>query len=177
MSDIERYNYHIDTAFFNADEQSEVRAADVNVVLDVTRKTGDILDLRFSCDGHITVGCDRCLDDLTLPVDVLYRVTVKMAGEEFDDSNESVLTVPESWTELDVAPLIHDTVLLSIPLVHCHPEGQCDRQMSQLLESISVDEETLPAADDADNTEASSGDAGDPRWEALRGLIENNNNK
>ncbi len=177
MSDIENYSYHLDTAFFNADAQSELRGADVNVVLDVTRKTGDILVLDFTCTGHITVGCDRCLDDLTLPVDVPYRVTVKMAGEEFDDSDEDVLVVPESWTELDLAPLMRDTVLLSIPLVHCHPEGQCDPQMSQLLESMSVDEDTLPAADDADNTEAPLGDSGDPRWEALRGLIENNNNK
>lgn len=173
MSNSETYDYHLGTDFFNCDEQNEVRAADVDVRLTVTRRTEDILDLRFVCDGHVTVGCDRCLDDLTLPAETLYEVTVKMTGEEFDDSNEHVLVVPASWTELDVAPLMRDTVLLCIPLVHCHPEGQCNRQMSQLLESISVDEATLPEGD----AQPGSGGDTDPRWDTLRELIENNNNK
>ena len=171
MSANEQYSYHLGTDFLNMEEQTEVRGGSVDVTLTVTHKTGDVLDLEFVCTGHVVVGCDRCLDDLSLPVDALYHVTVKMQGEEPDDSDEDVLVVPESWNELDVAPLMRDTVLLSIPLVHSHPEGQCNPQMSQLLESMSVDEDRLPG------TAHEAGEETDPRWEALRELNENNNNK
>ena len=162
VSNKETFEFHLDADYINSIEQTEVRGGSVDVTLTMTRKSEDLFALDMVCEGQLTVGCDRCLDDMTLPVNTQYQVTVKMQGEEFDDSTDGVLVVPEGLTRLDVGPLMRDTVLLSIPLVHSHPEGQCNPQMSQLLESMIVDSD--------ESREPEQEPATDPRWDALREL-------
>ena len=106
---------HLDESFFNTDEQFEVRRADVDVTLTVTRKSESTFRLEISCKGTVTTACDRCLEDLDLPVDVDYRLNVEQMGTELDDSNDELLIVPSDWRELDAAPLVRDTVLLAMP--------------------------------------------------------------
>ena len=118
---------HLDESFFNTDEQIEVRRADVDVTLTVTRKSESTFRLEISCRGTVTTACDRCLEDLDLPVDVDYRLNVEQMGTELDDSNDELLIVPSDWRELDAAPIVRDTVLLAIPMTHCHEnEDDCN---------------------------------------------------
>ena len=158
---------HVDESFFNTDEQTEVRRADVDVTVEVTRKSETTYHLEISCHGTVTIPCDRCLDDLDLPVDTDYSLNVEQMGTEFDDSNDELLIVPSEWRELDTAPLVRDTVLLSIPMTHCHEsEDDCNADMLEMLDSHRV--EAVPEGDD-DNSETTGTD---PRWEALKKLKE-----
>ena len=158
---------HLDESFFNLDEQLEVRRADVDVTVEVTRKSENTYRLEIVCHGTVTTPCDRCLDDLDLPVDVDYRLNVEQMGTELDDSNDGMLIVPEDWRELDTAPLVRDTVLLALPMTrhHDNPED-CNPDMLDVLDSHSV--EAVP--DDDDNMSETT--STDPRWEALRKLKE-----
>ena len=72
---------HVDESFFNLDEQIEVRRADVDVTLEVTRKSENTFRLEISCKGTVTIPCDRCLDDLDLPVDLDYRLNVEQMAQ------------------------------------------------------------------------------------------------
>ena len=158
---------HVDESFFNTDEQTEVRRADVDVTVEVTRKSETTCHLEISCHGTVTIPCDRCLDDLDLPVDTDYSLNVEQMGTELDDSNDELLIVPSEWRELDTAPLVRDTVLLSIPMTHCHEsEDDCNPDMLEMLDSHRV--EAVPEGDD-DNSETTGTD---PRWEALKKLKE-----
>ena len=158
---------HVDESFFNLDEQNEVRRADVDVTVQVTRKSENTYRLEISCRGTVTTACDRCLDDLDLPVDVDYRLNVEQMGTELDDSNDELLIVPSDWRELDVAPLVRDTVLLAMPMTHCHEnEEDCNPDVLDVLDSHRV--EAVP--DDEDNESETTGT--DPRWEALKKLKE-----
>ena len=159
---------HLDDDFFNTDEQAEVRHASVNVTLTVNRKSENTYRLEIECNGTVTTACDRCLDDLDLPVDVDYRLNVEQMGTELDDSNDELLIVPAEWRELDAAPIVRDTVLLAIPMTHCHEsEDDCNPDMLDALDSHRV--ETVPDGDD-DNESETTGT--DPRWEALKKLKE-----
>ncbi|MBR5726359.1 MAG: DUF177 domain-containing protein [Muribaculaceae bacterium] len=159
---------HLDESFFNGQEQAEVRRANVDVTLEVTRKSESTYRLEISCNGTVTVACDRCLDDLDLPVEVDYRLNVEQMGTEFDDSNDELLIVPSDWRELDAAPIVRDTVLLAIPMTHCHEnEDDCNTVMLDVLESHRV--ETVPDGEDGPQSETTGTD---PRWEALRKLKE-----
>ena len=159
---------HLDESFFNLDEQIEVRRADVDVTLEVTRKSETTYRLEVSCHGTVTTACDRCLDDLDLPVDVDYRLNVEQMGTELDDSNDELLIVPSDWRELDAAPLVRDTVLLAIPMTHCHEnEEDCNPVMLEVLDSHLA--EAVPDDDDDAQSETTSTD---PRWEALKKLKE-----
>ncbi len=131
---------HLDESFFNTDEQTEVRRASVDVTLQVTRKSENTYHLEIACNGTLTTACDRCLDDLDLPVDVNYSLDVEQMGNELDDSNDELLIVPAEWRELDAAPLVRDTVLLAMPMTHVHEsEDDCNADMLDALDSHRVE--------------------------------------
>lgn len=156
-------------------ENADVRDADVDVHLTVTHKN-DVYDLVFHLTGTVTVACDRCLDNLELPVDTTYQVAVKY-GDDYRDDADGMIEIPESDNFLNVAYMIHDTAALAIPIKHVHPLGKCNRAMSTLLKKhrahtpgdpdAELEDELLDGIDDADTGEAQ---ATDPRWDALRGL-------
>ena len=159
---------HLDEAFFNTDEQIEVRRADVDVTLEVNRKSENTYHLEIACRGTVTTACDRCLDDLDLPVDVDYRLDVEQMGTVLDDTRDDLLIVPSEWRELDAAPLVRDTVLLALPMTRCHEnEEDCNPAVLDVLDSHRV--ETVPDSDDDPQSETTGTD---PRWEALKKLKE-----
>ena len=159
---------HVDESFFNTDEQNEVRHADVDVILNVTRKSENTFRLEIACHGTVTVPCDRCLDDLDLPVDEDYSLNVEQMGDELDDTGDELLIVPSDWRELDAAPLVRDTVLLAIPMTHCHEnEDDCNPVMLDVLDSHLAG--TVHVDDDDQQSETNGTD---PRWEALKKLKE-----
>ena len=159
---------HLDESFFNLDEQIEVRRADVDVTLNVTRKSENTYRLEIACDGTVTIPCDRCLDDLDLPVAEDYCLNVEQMGTEYDDSNDELLIVPQDWRELDAAPIVRDTVLLAIPMTRCHEnEEDCNADMLDMLDSHRA--EAVPDEGDDPQSETTSTD---PRWEALKKLKE-----
>ena len=158
---------HLDESFFNLEQETEVRKADVDVTLNVTRKSENTYHLEIDCNGTVTIPCDRCLDNLDLPVDVDYRLNVEQMGTELDDSNEELLIVPSEWRELDTAPIVRDTVLLAIPMTHSHEnEEDCNADMLDVLDIHRV--EAVPDGDDNDSETTGT----DPRWEALKKLKE-----
>jgi len=171
----QEFSYHLDKAFFVNMENADVRDADVDVHLTVTHKN-DVYDLVFHLTGTVTVACDRCLDNLELPVDTTYQVAVKY-GDDYRDDADGMIEIPESDNFLNVAYMIHDTAALAIPIKHVHPLGKCNRAMSTLLKKhrahtpgdpdAELEDELLDGIDDADTGEAQ---ANDPRWDALRGL-------
>lgn len=171
----ETFKYSLDAGFFNDIEQTEVRRSDVTAVITVTRKGDDFFDLSIECTGTVVIGCDRCLDDLVHDVDTVYEIGVKLEGTEYDDSRDDLLLVPESWRELDVAPLVRDTVLLTIPMTHVHPEGECNEQMTALLSDHAAEGLSDDLPGDTDQGEdGGDEECVDPRWAALKKLKENN---
>lgn len=125
-----------DRTLFEQMDNEEVTAADVDVKLDILRR-GDNYELTFRCHGTLATPCDRCLDDLTIPVDTEYSMRVRY-GEEYDDSKDDLLVLPHRQTVLDVAPIIYTTLMLCIPIHKVHAEGECNPEIISLLADHSV---------------------------------------
>ncbi|MDE7126089.1 MAG: DUF177 domain-containing protein, partial [Muribaculaceae bacterium] len=87
------FEYHLDKTFFKNMECSDVHDADVTVRLNLNYKA-DIYDLDFRLDGDVTLLCDRCLDDLHLPIDTGYHIAVKY-GDDYDDSSDDLLVITQ----------------------------------------------------------------------------------
>lgn len=164
------FDYHLDKQFFANMENADVRDADINVHLTVDYN-GEVYAQHFAITGEVVVLCDRCLDDLHLPIDATYDIAVQY-GDDYNDESDTLLQIPDSDNYLNVAYMIYDTVVLEIPIKHVHPMGKCNRQMSAILrkhragggEDAEEAAEILEEADDADSR------ASDPRWDALRNL-------
>lgn len=173
------FEYHLDKSFFANMESNDVHDADLAVKLTV-RYNGDFYDFDFHITGEVVLICDRCLDDLSFPIDTTYHIVVKY-GEDYNDNSDEVLEIPDSDNYLNVAYMIYDTVELAIPIKHVHPTGKCNRQMSMLLkkhratagdEDPELDDEF---GDEMDSMPDNNADvAGDPRWDALRKLSDKN---
>ena len=157
------FEYRLGKEFFAEMESSDILDAGLDVALTVVHKS-DVYDMTFDITGDITLECDRCLDEMQQPIDVEYHIVVKY-GEEYCDDSDEVIEIPENENYFDVAPLIYDTVSLEIPIMHVHPEGECNQEMDAMLNQLEVG---------TGNEEESDVQEIDPRWAKLKELSENN---
>lgn len=171
------FDFHLGRQFFENMENADVRDADLNVKLTVTARGGHF-DFAFKIEGNVTTLCDRCLDDLVLPIDTSYHVMVEY-GDDYNDDDD-LLIIPQSDNYLNVAYMIYDTVALAIPIKHVHPMGKCNKQMTALLrkhrtrgtgDDAELDNELI---DEIDNIESETSEPIDPRWEGLKDLNTDN---
>ncbi|MBD5198224.1 MAG: DUF177 domain-containing protein [Bacteroidales bacterium] len=173
--------YRLGKQFFANMESQDVRDADIDVALTLDHRN-DLYDLTFKLTGTVTVLCDRCLDEMELPIDTEYHIVVKY-GETYNDDSDEFLEIPDSENYLNVAYMLNDTVALAIPIKHVHPLGKCNRSMSALLKKhrggrpaiVGDGDDDMGAFDDEALDEAMSaqGDADaptDPRWDKLKEL-------
>lgn len=177
---VHSFEYHLDKKFFENMESPDIHDADLHVTLSVTYKR-DLYTLDFAITGTITLICDRCLDDLVMPVDTDYHINVRY-GEDYNDEADDLLVIPESDNYLNVAYMLYDTVALTIPIKHVHPLGKCNRQMSQMLkkhrarptgEDGDLEDRLIDEMEVMDDSADVSETPTDPRWDALRGLASN----
>lgn len=156
---VHTFEFPVDGALFADAAGSGI--LDVALTAQVTvdhRPEGYLLALHVS--GTVEVECDRCLDPMTLPVDAGYSVTVKYGQEHDEESADGLLTLAPAEAELDVAPMLRDTVILSIPATHSHArEEECNPAMRERLAAHSGRVESTGT---------------DPRWSALKGLTDQN---
>ena len=133
----------IDGKFFQGFENSQIKDADCTVRVKVVRCQ---TLLKVTCDvaGYVVCECDRCLDDLTLKVDVQRDLTVGLGNVEVDEegSDEDVMLVDASESEISLDQFVYDYVCLSLPLVKTHAPGKCNPEM---LKYISVQDASRQA--------------------------------
>ena len=153
-------DFECGTEFFKNMENPDVITADVKVHLDLVKKN-DTYDCTFTCKGGLRIPCDRCLDPIDHEVDTTYHISVKY-GEDYNDESDDVLIIPYSDTNLNVAYMLYDTIVLTIPLRHVHPMGKCNRAMLAALHKhhTTGDEEVEAALDEVDS-EFENGDSSD----------------
>ena len=174
----DNYEFLLDDDFFRAMESIDILGGAVKVSLAV-RRANEANYFAIHCQGTIQIVCDRCLEPMDYAVEADYDLAVKF-GDEYDDSNDGVLIVPEGDNDLDVAPIVYDTVALSIPLQHVHAEGECDEATWQALQAHTAhdlddepDEYGTYADEDADADQLDNETNIDPRWAELMKLKDN----
>lgn len=165
------YEYTLDNQFFTNIEAPDIREGSLTVTLSV-KKTGDAYALNFHTEGSVTVPCDRCLDDLELPVETDDSLIVKL-GTDFSEE-EDIITVPEEDGYIDVGWYIYEFIMLSLPIKHVHAPGECNAAMTEVLSqhlATEITEETDIPAGEEDTKE--NGET-DPRWNDLKKILDNN---
>ncbi len=129
------FRFEIGKPFFQAFENSQIKEADCSVKVRVTRYQ-TLLEIVCEISGFVVVECDRCLEDLTLKVDVEPRLTVgftHLEVGEADSGAADILVVDRSQSELGLDQFVYDYVCLSLPLVKAHPEGKCNPEMLRYI--------------------------------------------
>lgn len=170
------YEYLLDNKFFADIEGDQVQRGNVQVSLTVKRMSL-MFEMNFKLEGIVIVSCDRCLDDMEQPIETENRLIVKF-GPEYAEEDDEVVIIPEDEGRINLAWFLYEFVALAIPMKHVHAPGKCNKAMSAKLNkhrARSIDDEDGLA--DFGEVEEENGDQPiDPRWDALRNLVENDNN-
>jgi uncharacterized protein len=88
--------------------------------------------LALKVTGKLHLQCQRCLELLDYEVAVRNKLLLVPQGMpiEADLDDPDAPDVIEASPELDIAGLIEDEVLLSLPLAPRHPEGACESRLA-----------------------------------------------
>lgn len=104
------FSWHADVKFFESFGNSDIRDADIHIAVSVVNH-GCTFEASAQIKGSVTVSCDRCLEDLKIPVET-----------EFEETEEE-----------DLSQDIYDCVCVSLPLQRVHPENECNPEMLKYL--------------------------------------------
>lgn len=132
-------SFRIDSQVFTSVEDGEIRGGDC--VADIVLVKGlSVLKLDVKINGTVLVDCDRCLEEVSVPIEfsgvLIVKVTNEVKDSEYliDDKAEDTLLINPSIEELDLESYLYDSVLLSLPIQRIHPvdengESGCNPDM------------------------------------------------
>lgn len=157
-----QFEFKIDNTFFEHFEYDEFNAANVDVVLELNKKT-TMLELTFKARGTVNVNCDLTNEPYDQPIKNELFLVVKF-GDEFNDENEDLLIIPHGEFEIKVAQYVYELVVLAVPSKCIHPGVKDGSLQSDILEKL---EELSPKERKNENNSEET----DPRWDKLKNLL------
>lgn len=157
------FKFEINQEFFDLFEtEQEFFNPEINVDVLLDKHT-TFLEFYINVSGTLQLICDISNDEFSENISNDLKVLVKF-GEEYDDSNEDIITIPHKDSEFNIANLIYEAVVLSIPMKKLAPSVRDNDEYQKLLDQYS------PQITEEDEEEQSI----DPRWAALKKLKDNN---
>jgi len=163
-----KFEYLLDNDFFESVDGPEVRKGKVDVSLSVKRVLSDF-EMDFQINGVVVVACDRCLDDLEIPITTANRLKVTF-GEMYTETSDERIIVSEEEGFINIAWYMYEFIALAIPMKHIHEEGDCNEVMNAKLRLLCVDSKEDNDGEILENDRQTV----DPRWDSLRKLVGDN---
>lgn len=159
---VHEFDFEFDKKLFENVEDSVIESGhgQCTIVLD---KKETLISIDFKIIGVIELICDRSLESFDYPIEIKDNLIVKY-GEEFDDSRDDLLIIPNTQESINVESNIYEYLTLAVPMKKVHPDFQDEEEDEEeqiALVYSSQDEET-------DNEE--DNDVVDPRWAALKNI-------
>ncbi|MCC2589686.1 YceD family protein [Chryseobacterium sp. MFBS3-17] len=153
------FQFEADQEFFKQFD-TEQEFTNPRIIADVLmEKHSTFLEFWIRTSGTVNLVCDISNENFDYPIDHTIKVLVKF-GEEYDDSEEDVITIPQHDHAFNAAQLIYEDVMLSVPMKKISPD--IPEETLQELEKYSAQEEKTEEPEN------------DPRWDALKKLRDKN---
>jgi uncharacterized protein len=156
------FDFEIEDEFFEEFDESEIKEGSLRASVGMEKRSSH-LDLLIRISGSVMIGCDRCLEMYSRPVDCENRLIVKL-GKSISDDDPDILTLASDENELELKQLFYEYIHLALPIKRVHPDDKngkstCNPDMLKKLSEHLIE-------DDNDKTI-------DPRWEDLKKLMNN----
>lgn len=150
-----RFEYELDDAFFSERGSEKIFGGNVKAIVNI-EKTGGQMRADVSVEGVVKTACDRCLGELKVEISNREEFGVRI-GDETNYEDEELITIAEDDGMLKMGDRIYEMCVVALPIVCTHKEGECNKEMIEILEAHSA----------SNNEEKSS----DPRWDALKNIF------
>ncbi len=157
------FEFTADDRFFAGFEQGEIERGDVAVQVELEKRS-TYMALIFTIKGEVELTCDRCLEKYMQPIKSRNRLMVKFSEEKIEDDVEIIYLHPSEY-QLEVAQLIYEFIVLSLPIRHVHPD---DKEGKSLC-----DADMLKKLDEYKTSGREKDEPEDPRWNELKKIIGN----
>ena len=162
------YSYVLDNTFFEGYENEDLREGKVDFEVTLERHER-MLMFTFLFKGEVKTTCDRCLGEMSVPLEGEEHLCVKFSDTETSD-DENVVYLPESAYQIDLAQWMYEYVAVRMPIQKIHEDGKCDPEMLKFI-SDKPAEEVAESAEEEVVRELEEGET-DPRWDALKQLLD-----
>lgn len=153
------FSWHAGMEFFKKFGNAEIIDADIVVRAEV-EKSGSYLGIDCEIEGNLTVPCDRCMEDVTLPVSAEARLSVKFGDEPVSseetvvgDDEREVIYLPEDGSDMDLSQTVYDFAYLALPMQRIHEDGECNPAALRYLsgEAVAIPDSPVEDKDDTYN--------------------------
>ena len=135
---VQTLSFHLDNAFFQGLDQDDILGGNAQAEVQVTARA-DSANLEIKISGSVQVTCDRCLDPMDLELEpIVENQLLKLADEDGEDDN--AIYVSEDHPQFNLGWLLYEIIDVNLPVVHSHPEGQCNPEMQAILRELKVEE-------------------------------------
>jgi len=157
---LHEFEYDIENEFFEYFDSEFVTVGSLLVKVKLEKRS-TFLKLFFYIKGWIELTCDRCLGQYSQDIVHKDEIFVKF-GENVDQSDDKIIWVLAGEHCINIARLVYEYIIISIPLRHVHPDNEigestCNSEMIRKLEEYSC----------APHEKADT----DPRWDALKSIL------
>lgn len=134
------FKWQIDTIFFENDDYDKLDFADVSVSVEM-RKKERIMEFDFVFEGNVKHPCDRCLLPVNIAIFRKEHLIAKETNKKEVSLDENLFFYSETDYEIDFKFFIREIIFLSLPMKIVHPEGQCDPEMENIIQSLKPQDE------------------------------------
>ncbi len=136
--------YHLRNNFFSVFDKPLITDADVNVQVELDRRPSMmILDIEFSGDFPAT--CDRCLNDIRIPISGEHQLIIKFI--EGESNEDDVIYLDDGVHVLNIAQYLYECIIVAIPLSKVR---DCETDEYKYCNKEVLDRLTLDVSDEED---------------------------
>ncbi len=158
---IRKFNFELDNDFYKNFDSSTIQNGNIKLELVLDKRT-DMIVLDFDFRGTVQVACDRCLEQIQLPIEGHQELMIKYNENTSEDAD--IVFISPYETELNVARYIYEFTSLAVPMKKVYDcendeNAPCDSTMLQYLEQEEKEEDS---------------DTENPIWDSLKNFNKNN---
>ena len=133
------YQFEVGNLFFEHFNIEDVNSGLVHVDFSLLKRENG-LELDFKFNGTLSSSCDRCLDDLIIPIAGENSMQVKFGDVHNEENDELMVLAPEEY-QIDITPLLYEFISLSVPLRKVHEEKDCNPAVIARLQNSNIEED------------------------------------
>lgn len=133
QSDFE-FDLQVGMELFEAMEMTEISAVDFKLSVSGHKEASNRSVIELTGTGTVVTPCDRCLDDVTLEVEVEAEMTVLFGDEAKAFDGEEVTL--QRGDELNIAQFVYDSIMLALPMIRAHKDGECNPDMIARISGV-----------------------------------------
>ena len=158
------FTYQIGNEFFEQFEITDIEGANITVEVEL-EKQPTMMIVNFKTSGTTDLMCDRCTDNVSIPIESSDELIYKFTETEFED--EKVVSVYRNEIDIDLTQPIFEFITLAIPSKRLHKKGECNQTMLKEISNYLLVEEDESLNETTNENEENEID---PRWSALNKL-------